>query len=63
MTYDGTDMTINGGTIRTGVTGQRVEISGSNMRAYNSSNQLRLQTSGTGMRFTDAAASYNTDLE
>lgn len=47
MTYDGSSMVINGGTIRTGVSGQRVEISGSNMRAYNSSGQVRLQTSGT----------------
>ena len=44
MTYDGTDMTINGGTIRTGVTGQRIELSGSTMKAYNSSNALRLQS-------------------
>lgn len=63
FTYDGTDMVINGGTIRTGTSGQRVEISGSNMRAYNSSGQVRLQTSWSGMRFTDSAGSYNLDLE
>lgn len=63
MSYDGTDLIMNGGTVRTGLTGQRIELSGSTMRAYNSSNQLRLQSNGNGFRFTDAAASYNTDIE
>lgn len=63
FTYDGSDIVINGGTIRTGISGQRVEISGSNMRAYNSSNQLRLQSNASWFRFTDSAGSYNTDIE
>lgn len=46
MTYDGTDMTINGGTIRTGVTGQRIEISGSILKSYSSSGTVpKFQTS------------------
>lgn len=54
---------MNGGTIRTGATGERIELSGSNMRAYNSLNQLRLQSYASGFRFTDSAGSYNTDIE
>lgn len=62
MSYDGTDLIMNGGTMRTGTSGRRIEISGNNFKAYDSSNILRIQTADTGMRFTDSTGTYNSDI-
>lgn len=57
------NVTARGSLITGTAGGRRIEITGNSILAYSSSNTLRLQSNGTGFRFTDSSVTYNTDIE
>lgn len=62
FTYDGTDITITGGIIQTGTSGQRVVISGSIIESYDSSGVSRWKTNSNGYRLVNEYGTLNTDV-